>query len=135
MADTARRQRGLDIAAERGGQHLAVEVKGYPSADYVHGPKAGLRKRAHPSALATQFLAGAVFTAIGLTTSTADLVALALPDVRRYGDLLEGVHDALAQLGIGILLVEESGAVRWDLDPIARTQSAATLHDRVTSTK
>ena len=40
-ANTATRERGVDVVAERDGERLGVEVKGYPSRFYVNGPKRG----------------------------------------------------------------------------------------------
>lgn len=39
VADTSSHERGVDIDAARGPEWLLVEVKGYPSATYVRGPK------------------------------------------------------------------------------------------------
>jgi hypothetical protein len=124
VADTERRERGVDISAQRNGLRLALEVKGYPSAAYVRGSNAGHAKRANPSALATQFLAAAVFTALGLTSATWDLVAIALPNTPRYRDLLQGVRGSLSRSGIGIMIVNADGTGRWDLDPVAKAELA-----------
>ncbi len=44
VADTASRERGVDIEANRDSGQLLVQVKGYPSATYVLGPKEGQLK-------------------------------------------------------------------------------------------
>jgi hypothetical protein len=41
---TASRERGVDIEANRDSGQLLVQVKGYPSATYVLGPKEGQLK-------------------------------------------------------------------------------------------
>jgi hypothetical protein len=40
-ADTASHEPGIDVLASKDGRRLAVEVKGFPSARYARGPKAG----------------------------------------------------------------------------------------------
>ena len=47
-ANTATREHGLDVVAERDGQRLGVEVKGYPSRFYVTGPNRGQVKTSTP---------------------------------------------------------------------------------------
>jgi len=39
MADTESKAPGIDLLAVKGARWLAVEVKGYPSTTYDHGPK------------------------------------------------------------------------------------------------
>ena len=41
VADTASKEHGCDIEAVRDGVRLLVEVKGYPSSIYTHGPREG----------------------------------------------------------------------------------------------
>ena len=47
-ADTARRQRGIDIVAGREHEELAVEVKGFPGRGFADPRRAGEQKRARP---------------------------------------------------------------------------------------
>lgn len=45
VADTASRERGVDIEAVLDGTQLLIEVKGYPSTTYASGDRAGETKR------------------------------------------------------------------------------------------
>ncbi|MBA3778833.1 MAG: hypothetical protein H0X16_05980 [Chloroflexi bacterium] len=118
IADTERRERGIDLLASRDGAELAVEVKGYPSKTYVRGPKAGKRKRAHPSLLAVNYLSGAIFTVLAMQAARrSSSIAIGLPDVPRYRDLLVERRPAFAAIGIGVLLVAEDGMVEELLAP------------------
>ena len=56
-ANTATREHGLDVVAERDGQRLGVEVKGYPSRFYVAGPKKGQVKTSTPKEQAKKWYA------------------------------------------------------------------------------
>jgi hypothetical protein len=49
VADTAQRERGVDIIAERAGSRLLVEVTGWPSTTYARGERAGQPKPTQPS--------------------------------------------------------------------------------------
>jgi hypothetical protein len=58
-ADTASREQGIDVLAIRDGRRLAVEVKGFPSAQYAGVPKAGQPKPTAPSLRARHWFASA----------------------------------------------------------------------------
>ncbi len=63
VADTAQREPGPDIKAERDGQTRLVEVKGWPSTTYAHGPLAGQPKPTPaPGTQARVWLAEALLT-------------------------------------------------------------------------
>lgn len=55
-ANTATRQKGADIMAVREGDVLVVEVKGYPSAVYEGGERAGQPKPTNPATQARHWL-------------------------------------------------------------------------------
>lgn len=44
LADTAKRQHGIDVLASHGSRHLGAEVKGYPSDRYTDPNKTGVKK-------------------------------------------------------------------------------------------
>ena len=121
-ADTARREQGIDVIASKDGRRLAVEVKGFPSALYARGSKAGQPKPTSPALQARHWFAGALLASI-LTTSKLrrSELALALPDVPRYRALIEQARWALQRLGIGVYLVREGGVVERLLDHDERT--------------
>lgn len=116
--DTASKERGIDISATRGGDRLIVEVKGYPTKRHLHGPKAGQKKKAHPSGQATTYLASAVLTAIAHKEGHPDWrVTIGLPDTPRYRQLLSRCGSTLEAVGIDVVLVSESGDLEWSSLP------------------
>lgn len=54
-ADTESKAAGIDLLAEQCQRWLAIEVKGYPSTTYDHGPKRGQPKPTQPSNQARQW--------------------------------------------------------------------------------
>ena len=77
VADTARRETGKDIVAEREGRVLWVTVKGYPEG-----------KKAHPSAQAGHWFKGAVFDILQYRGEAEGVeLGLGLPDFPRYRTL------------------------------------------------
>ena len=82
VADTAGRQQGIDIVAEKGCRALWVTVKGYPRAT----------ERTHPSVQAAHWFKQAVFDIVDYRgrDQTVSLAA-AFPDFVRYHSLAERV--------------------------------------------
>jgi len=113
MADTATRARGHDIVAAKGDTELIVEVKGYPSVAYRDPRRALEPKRTHPSMQAKVWFADAVVKCLRIKGMLGDATAaaLALPDFPRYRSLLNDTMGPLRQLGIGVMLVEQTGEV------------------------
>jgi hypothetical protein len=112
QADTAKRERGIDVVASRGPERLAIEVKGFPGRVYVRGPRAGQPKPTHPSLQASHYFAGALLSAIAIRESLPDVgVVIGLPDVQRYRDLVSRSASSLGMLEITLLLVKENGSV------------------------
>lgn len=118
VADTARRERGVDIVAERGERRLLVEVKGWPSDTYVRGERAGEPKPTQPSTQAAVWFAGGLLELLrpGGTEPEAEL-ALALPDRSRYRKLLDDVRWAMRRLDITVFLVDDRGEVARTSSP------------------
>ncbi len=111
-ADTASRQRGIDLVAVKGNQTLAVEVKGYPGTVYAYGPRAGQPKPTKPPLQARHWLAEALMsTLVAAGTGKFTDVAIALPDLPRYRDLLAKIDHAINKLGLRVFLVQEGGGV------------------------
>lgn len=112
VADTARRERGVDIVAEMGERRLLVEVKGWPSDTYARGEKVGQPKPTQPSTQAAVWFSGAIVELLrrGGAEPEAEL-ALALPDRARYRDLLDDVSWALRRLDMTVYLVDDHGEV------------------------
>jgi len=81
-ANTASRQRGIDLVATNGERQLAVEVKGFPGTVYARGERAGQPKPTAPNLPACHWLAEALLAALLLGgSSDRTEIALAFPDV------------------------------------------------------
>ena len=106
VADTAARERGIDIEAVREGVELLVEVKGYPSDTYSRGPKAGERKPTGAALQARHYFAGALLSGSITRSEHPDArIVLAFPEVGTYrhselthwGRLERGPHRNVAR--------------------------------------
>ena len=75
-ANTVTREHGLDVVAERDGQRLGVEVKGYPSRLYVTGPNRGQVKTSTPKEQAKKWYAHALVPAMRLRTREPDSLSV-----------------------------------------------------------
>jgi len=115
VADTAQRERGVDIIADRDGRRLLVEVKGWPSSTYARGEHAGQPKPTQPGLQATHWFAEGLTTLIRRGTEPGARLALALPGMPRYRTLLAEAGWALDRLDIRVYLVTADGAVEtWE---------------------
>jgi hypothetical protein len=112
VADTASRSPGIDVLAERNGQTLAVEVKGFPSRHYADPRRADEAKPTNPATQARQWYSHALLKAL-LTRdehSTYE-IAIALPDQPTYRSLYRRTKSSLDLLRIGVLFVTLTGEV------------------------
>lgn len=109
VADTARREPGADIIAERDGSRLLVEVKGWPSTTHARAQRAG---QAKPTLQAAHRFAEGLTTLIRHGAAPGTQLALALPDKPRYGTLLSEAGWALDRLEILVYLVAADGSVQ-----------------------
>jgi hypothetical protein len=115
VADTAQRERGIDIIAERDGQRLLVEVKGWPSTTYARGERAGQPKPTQPTTQAAVWFAEALTTLIRRGAEPESRLAMGLPDMPRYRTLLSDAGWALDRLDITAYLVTADGVVEiWE---------------------
>jgi hypothetical protein len=120
LANTAARSTGPDIEARRGPDRLIVEVKGFPSIGYRDPRRAAEIKRTNPTLQARHWFADALLKVVRQRgTEPGDLVAMAFPDFERYRSLCRDTSEPLAELGIGVMLVTESGKVVELLRPSA----------------
>lgn len=108
-------ERGVDIVARGpGGRSLRVEAKGGTSS------KSGTARHGQPfsPAQVKTHVARAFFTAAAsldsATASEGDRAAIALPSTDQHRLLIDRIHDALEELGIGVFWVEAPDAVRLD---------------------
>lgn len=102
VVDTASRQRGKDIVAERNGQPLWITVKGYPKGT----------NRTHPSTQAGHWFKQAVFDIIEYR-GEGEMVELgiALPDFSRYRSLAQKIAWFQPIVNFSYYWVQESGKV------------------------
>jgi Holliday junction resolvase-like predicted endonuclease len=115
VADTARREQGIDVVAERDGARLLVEVKGWPSTTYARGERAGQPKPTQPSMQAAHWFAEGLTTLIRRGDAPGVRLALALPDKPRYRTLLSEAAWALERLDLTAYLVSADGTVQtWE---------------------
>ncbi|WP_367130631.1 hypothetical protein [Saccharothrix sp. HUAS TT1] len=116
VADTAAREHGTDIRAERAGVLLHVEVKGYPSRFYADPRRADEVKPAQPATQARHWFASAVLKVLQLRQAHPDdEVAFAFPDMPTYRALLATVETAVIAMRLSVFLVRDDGSVeaRW----------------------
>lgn len=115
VANTALREHGVDIVAERDGQHLLIEVKGWPSTTYAKGERAGQPKPTQPTLQATHWFAEGLTTLIRRGAEPEVRLGLALPDKPRYRNLLGEAGWAMKRLDITVYLATADGAVQeWE---------------------
>lgn len=101
VADTAAREHGIDLVAEKGGRELWVTVKGFPAGT----------SRAQPSTQARVWFEGALFDIVEWRGRNASVeLAMALPDFPRYRDLAERVRWLQPIAGFSYLWVHEDGS-------------------------
>lgn len=115
VADTARRDHGIDVVAEQDGVQLMVGAKGWPSTTYARGKRAGQLKPTQPNLQATHWFAEGLATLIRRGAEPNSRLALALPDMPRYRSLRAEAGWALRRLNMIVYLVEAAGSVQtWE---------------------
>lgn len=113
VADTETKAPGIDLLAERDARWLAVEVKGYPSTTYDHGPNRGQPKPTQPANQARQWFSHALLGMMLLRNRRPDAeIALCFPDFPTYRSLVERTALSFELLGFGVYLVAENGDPR-----------------------
>ncbi len=113
VAGTASREHGIDIEAQKSGQRLVIEVKGYPSAFYARGPDKGLRKPTSPPTQARTWFSNGVVTALGMRGDEPNArVVAAFPDKETYRNLGAKVIGPLRLAGVEVWLMSEDGKLR-----------------------
>ena len=113
VANTASRERGIDIVANKGSRTLAIEVKGWPGTAYADPRRAHETKPTAPSLQARHWFSHAVLAALLMTNEHPDHeIAIGLPDVPTYRNLHGRVVGSLQTLGVKVLFVDSSGNVQ-----------------------
>jgi Holliday junction resolvase-like predicted endonuclease len=111
-ADTASRQRGIDIVARRDSEERAIEVKGFPGRGFADPRRAGEQKRAQPSTQAKGWYGRAILAAMLTRSRRPDARSvIALPDFPRYRDLFKETAGSLQKCNIEVWWVNEDGDV------------------------
>ncbi|QQQ78024.1 hypothetical protein IOD16_05955 [Saccharothrix sp. 6-C] len=116
VADTASRERGTDVRAERAGVGLHIEVKGYPSTSYADPRRAHEVKPTQPATQARVWFGGAVVKVLQLRQEHPDdEVAFAFPDVPTYRSLIRTIETTVATMRLSVFFVCDDGSVeaRW----------------------
>jgi hypothetical protein len=115
FADTARRERGVDIEATRGTETVAIEVKGFPSLYYADPRRAGEKKKTLPSTQAKVWYGSAILAAMISRTQKPDMRAvMAFPDFPRYRELYRQTAEQLRKCEIELWWVTSEGNVTVD---------------------
>jgi hypothetical protein len=111
-ADTARRERGIDIEATRGIETVAIEVKGFPGRNYADPRRAGERKRTQPSTQAKGWYGRAILAAMIVRTQRPAVRAvIAFPDFPRYRELYRQTAGQLQKCDIELWWITREGNV------------------------
>ena len=133
FSDTATRERGIDIVAERDGRRMLVEVKGYPSRYHVRGDRKGQVKKTHPSIQARVWFSDLLLSCmINATNEPQAAVVMCMPDVSTYRSLVE---QSASRSLFEIVWVSEVGDVSWGdakSDGVGREPLHQHLHSLVT---
>lgn len=111
-ANTATREHGVDVIAERQGERVGIEVKGFPSRFYVTGPKRGLVKPTTPVEQAKKWYSHALVPAMRLRTREPEWRSvMCFPDFPVYRRLHEDTASSLHAAGVEVWLISEDGSV------------------------
>lgn len=111
-ANTATGEAGIDVVAERNGETIGIEVKGYPSKTYARGARKGQPKRTAPSTQAAHWFSHAILAAMKLRVAQPSWQSvMAFPDFPRYRRLHAATAAPLAAAGIEVWLVSQGGAI------------------------
>jgi hypothetical protein len=112
VANTATSEHGVDIEADRSGERLLIEVKGYPGATYARGPRNGDLKTTPAAAQARAYFSSALLSGLIMgAEAPAARIVLAFPDVATYHHLARRVVAPLVAAGIELWLIGEQGTV------------------------
>ncbi len=111
-ADTESKAPGIDLLATKDHRWLAIEVKGFPSSTYDHGPKRGLPKPTQPTNQARQWFSHALLGMMLLRDKRPDAeIAIACPRFTTYENLVQRTMVSFGLLGFGVYFVNENGSV------------------------
>lgn len=113
VANTARKEHGIDVIAVRDEQTVGIEVKGFPSRNYADPARAGEQKRTTPSTQAGHWYSQAVLAAMRLRGKEPTWSSvIVLPDFPRYRQLHLETVGSLKAADIDVWWIDESGVLR-----------------------
>jgi hypothetical protein len=107
-ADTASRQQGPDVVAQRDGLDLVAEVKGYPQTT-----------KASVATQARHYVGNALLTGLlAWSEHPRALIGLVFPDAPTYRKLVQRMRPPFERLGVAVWFVHEDGRVEpWLVPP------------------
>lgn len=112
VANTATKEHGIDVIAERDGQTAGIEVKGFPGRAYADPRRAHETKRTSPSTQAGHWYSQAVLAAMRLRSKEPEWRSvIALPDFPRYRALYAETSGSLTAAQIDVWWVRQDGTV------------------------
>jgi Holliday junction resolvase-like predicted endonuclease len=114
--NTDKREPGIDVIAQRNGQMLGVEVKGYPTTGYADPRRAAEKKKARPEGQAWNWYSKAILAAMMLRSRHPDWVsAVVLPVTSRYTELYQATKGSLSAAKIQVWWIDPSGELLEDI--------------------
>lgn len=112
QADTATKERGIDVVASSVDHVAGIEVKGFPTKTYADPRRQAQTKPTQPSTQAGHWYSQAVLAAMRLRTRLPEyLSVIALPDFNRYRTLFAETRSSLDAADIHLWWVHPSGTV------------------------
>lgn len=112
QANTATKERGIDVVASRGSQVVGIEVKGFPTRTYADPRRQAETKPTLPSTQAGHWYSQAVLAAMRLRTRQPGyLSVIALPDFNRYRTLFSETRSSLDAAQVQVWWVHPSGSI------------------------
>lgn len=115
VADTASRQQGIDIHAEKEGKTLLIEVKGYPSEMYNDPRRSHETKKTSATLQAGHWYSHAILKSMRLQTEHPEAqIVIGLPNFPRYRALFNETKSSLEKLEVQVWWVDENEEVtKW----------------------
>jgi hypothetical protein len=112
VASTSTSEHGVDIEADKNGERLLVEVKGYPGSTYARGERKGTAKSAPAATQARTYFSNAVLAGLLMRAEHDDArVVLAFPDMPTFTSLGGRVVTPLGSAGVEVWTVRSDGGI------------------------
>jgi len=109
---TSLRETGPDLFMEKNSEKLRIEVKGWPSNNYVKGKNKGQKKKTNPAIQARHWFGEALLTLILAKCIDPKLkIAMGLPIKKTYETKWKEIEWLRDKLGLEVYWVSEQGIV------------------------